>query len=183
MPFSNRVCVVTGGTGALGSAVVRDLLELNAEVHLTWREARELQRADFKKHVVLHEADLGDESSVAAVYEKAGPVYASIHVAGGFAMGPVPDISQADFEGMLRLNAATAFLCCREAVRLDPSGGAHANLGSALQVMGDLPAAQACLREAVRLQPDDAVAPLTMRTNCIAPGNRRRVQLPFLPDE
>ncbi len=123
MPFSNRVCVVTGGTGALGSAVVRDLLEMGARVHVTWREARELDRLDFKKHVTLHEADLGDEASVAAVYEQAGPVYASIHVAGGFAMGPVADMAQADFEAMMRLNATTCFLCCREAVKAMRSAG------------------------------------------------------------
>ncbi|MFM1833345.1 MAG: hypothetical protein RLZZ461_1661 [Planctomycetota bacterium] len=123
MPFSNRVCVVTGGTGALGAAIVRDLLEMGARVHVTWREARELDRLDFKKHVTLHEADLGDEASVAAVYEKAGPVYASIHVAGGFSMSPVAEIAQADFEAMMRLNATTCFLCCREAVKAMRSAG------------------------------------------------------------
>lgn len=129
MPFSNRVCVVTGGTGALGSAVVRDLLELNAEVHVTWRDERELQRIDFRKHVVLHEADLGDEASVTTVYENAGPVYASIHVAGGFAMAPVADISQNDFDGMMRLNAGSCFLCCREAVKAMRRAGRAADDG------------------------------------------------------
>ena len=129
MPFSNRVCVVTGGTGALGAAVVRDLLEMGATVHVTWRDARELDRIDFAKHVTLHEADLGDEASVAAVYEQAGPVYASIHVAGGFAMAPIADIAQADFEAMMRLNATTCFLCCREAVRAMRSSGRGAEDG------------------------------------------------------
>ena len=68
MPFTNRPCLVTGGTGALGSEVVRDLLEHGAEVHVTWREARELDRIDFKDHVTLHEVNLGDEGSVAAMY-------------------------------------------------------------------------------------------------------------------
>ena len=84
---------------------------------MTWREARELDGLDFKNHVTLHEVDLGDESSVAGVYEKVGGIYASIHVAGGFGMGPLETISQADFEAMMRLNVGTCFLCCREAVK------------------------------------------------------------------
>lgn len=123
MPFTDRVCVVTGGTGALGSAVVRDLLDHHAEVHVTWQDAGELDRLDFRKHVVLHQVDLGDEEAVAEVYAKAGPVYASIHVAGGFGMAPVTDVSMADFDGMMRLNAGTAFLCCREAVRAMRTSG------------------------------------------------------------
>ena len=116
MPFTDRTCLGTGGTGALGSEVVRDLLENGADVHVTWREARELDRIDFKDHVTLHEIDLGDEPSVQAVYEKVGSLYASIHVAGGFGMAPIADIAQADFDGMMTLNAGTCFLCCREAV-------------------------------------------------------------------
>ena len=129
MPFTNRHCLVTGGTGALGSEVVRDLLEHGAEVHVTWREARELDRIDFKDHVTLHEVDLGDEASVAAMYAKAGPIYASIHVAGGFAMGPIQDVTQADFESMMRLNAGTCFLCCREAVKAMRAAGRSAEDG------------------------------------------------------
>jgi len=120
---------VTGGTGALGSEVVRDLLECGAEVHVTWREARELDRLDFKDHVTLHQVDLGDESSVAAVYEQIGSVYASIHVAGGFGMASIADISQAEFESMMRLNVGTSFLCCREAVKAMRRSGRGADDG------------------------------------------------------
>ena len=129
MPFTDRTCLVTGGTGGLGSAVVRDLLECGADVHVTWREPRELERIDFKDHVTLHEVDLGDEGSVAAIFEKAGPLYASIHVAGGFGMAPVEDISQADFDGMMRLNAGTCFLCCREAIKAMRRSGRPADDG------------------------------------------------------
>lgn len=117
MPFTQRACLVTGGTGALGAEVVRDLLEHNAEVHVVWREREELARLDFRKHVVLHEADLTDEGSVEAIYEAVGPLYASIHVAGGFGMAPIDGITRADFTSMMDLNLGTCFLCCREAVK------------------------------------------------------------------
>ena len=129
MPFTDRTCLVTGGTGALGAEVVRDLLENGADVHVTWREARELDRIDFKDHVTLHEIDLGDEASVQAVYEKVGSLYASIHVAGGFGMAPIADIAQADFDGMMTLNAGTCFLCCREAVKAMRRSGRPADEG------------------------------------------------------
>ena len=39
--LSDRVALVTGGTGALGRAVVRRLLAGGARVHVTWRGERE----------------------------------------------------------------------------------------------------------------------------------------------
>ena len=57
MPFSDLTCLVTGGTGALGSEVVRDLLEHGAEVHVTWREAREHCLAILVSQLTVHAID------------------------------------------------------------------------------------------------------------------------------
>jgi NAD(P)-dependent dehydrogenase (short-subunit alcohol dehydrogenase family) len=127
LDYSGRHIVVTGGTGALGSAVVGLLLESGAECHIPCHDQRELDRCGFKGHARVHVAmglDLTDEGHVEAFYSGLGgglgagaALWASIHIAGGFAMGPAEGVSKAEFVGMMQLNALTCFLCCREAVR------------------------------------------------------------------
>jgi NAD(P)-dependent dehydrogenase (short-subunit alcohol dehydrogenase family) len=59
---------------------------------------------------------LDDEARVVAYYAGLPPLWASIHLVGGFAMAPVERTSLADLERMWRINTATCFLTCREAV-------------------------------------------------------------------
>jgi NAD(P)-dependent dehydrogenase (short-subunit alcohol dehydrogenase family) len=68
--------------------------------------------------------DLTDEGAVTRFYAGLPPLWASVHVAGGFAMDPVEDTSLEGFMGQWRVNAVTAFLACREAVRKMKSGHA-----------------------------------------------------------
>jgi NAD(P)-dependent dehydrogenase (short-subunit alcohol dehydrogenase family) len=112
--------VVTGATGGLGGAVVALLLERGAVCHLPMIE-REVPphmawgghaRVSAQPAVVL----TGDDE-VTAYYASLPPLWGSIHLVGGFAMSPIVDTGLADFEKMHQLNAVTAFLCSREAVR------------------------------------------------------------------
>jgi NAD(P)-dependent dehydrogenase (short-subunit alcohol dehydrogenase family) len=61
--------------------------------------------------------DLSNEAQAAAYYAALPPLWASIQLAGGFAMAPVLDTSFADFERQWKMNTVTCFLACREAVR------------------------------------------------------------------
>ena len=100
--------VVTGGHGALGKGVVALLEAKGATVHVADRPA----------------VDFGDEASATAFYAGLPPLWASIHLVGGFAMGKIEATSLADFEAQWRINTATCFLACREAVKaLRKSGG------------------------------------------------------------
>ena len=120
LDFSGREVVVTGGTGALGSAVVGRLITAGAIVHVPVYIAEELQRFPYRGHeaVRVHEGlDLGKEGDVARLYGATSALYASVHVAGGFSMGPIADTSLESWEHLMRMNATTCFLCCREAVR------------------------------------------------------------------
>lgn len=117
MRFDGLDCVVTGGTGALGTAVVARLLAEGARVHLPWVAESELARFSLRSKVSLVKVDLASESEVEEFYRSLPGLWASIHVAGGFAMSPVVETSGAEFERMFRLNAVTAFLCSREAIR------------------------------------------------------------------
>ena len=75
----------------------------------------------------LADVDLTDEAQVEAFYAQAtagGPLWASIHIAGGFAMSPIQKTSKGDFMRQMNMNAVTCFLCCREAVkRMRETGG------------------------------------------------------------
>ena len=44
------------------------------------------------------------------------PLWASIHLAGGFAMAPIAETSAADFTAQFRMNALSCFLCSAAAV-------------------------------------------------------------------
>lgn len=118
--FSGHESVVTGGTGALGAAVVGRLVSAGATVHVPVYIAKELEGFAYRDHdaVRVHEGlDLTNEADVAQLFGATSSLYASVHVAGGFAMGPIADTSLDDWDHLMRMNAYTCFLCCREAVR------------------------------------------------------------------
>jgi NAD(P)-dependent dehydrogenase (short-subunit alcohol dehydrogenase family) len=119
--------VVTGGTGALGSGVVGAFLDAGAICHVPVFNASELQGYPHAGHSRLRFAenvDLTDEASVVAFYTALqGDLFASVHLAGGFAMSPLGSTSAADLAKMLDMNVRTSFLCCREAARRITTAG------------------------------------------------------------
>jgi NAD(P)-dependent dehydrogenase (short-subunit alcohol dehydrogenase family) len=120
LDFSGRQAVVTGGTGALGRAVVGRLLAAGATVHVSVYSAEELEGFPYRDHdaVQLHKGlNLSVEADVVRLFAATSALYASIHVAGGFAMGPIVSTSIDVWEHLMRMNATTCFLSCREAVK------------------------------------------------------------------
>ncbi len=124
MEFGGRTVIVTGGTGALGTAVVGVLLTAGARCRVPYRAAREADGFPYKDRVTLvGGCDLTDEASVARLYEDATDLWASIHIAGGFAMGKLRETNKADLMHMLNANFVTCYLCCHSAVRSFGSAG------------------------------------------------------------
>ncbi len=127
MDFQRRDVVITGGTGALGTAVVDALLRAGATCHVPYIEAREAERFPHRDHPqvrLVGDIDLIREDLVAKLYEAVPNIWASVHLAGGFAMAPLADTKRADLLQQVELNLMTSFLCCREAVRAMTRGGA-----------------------------------------------------------
>jgi NAD(P)-dependent dehydrogenase (short-subunit alcohol dehydrogenase family) len=130
--FEGRAVVVTGGTGALGSAVTELLVEAGAIVHIPVFEAQTPARFGFAAHErvhLRHGVDLGSEAQVVDYYASVGSsLWASIQIAGGFAMASLGDTTLAEFERLWRMNLASCFLCCREAVRAIRGGAGGGRL-------------------------------------------------------
>jgi NAD(P)-dependent dehydrogenase (short-subunit alcohol dehydrogenase family) len=118
--FHGAHVVVTGGTGALGPAVVAALRAAGAVCHVTNMVAAELDayahRHDPEVHITTG-LDLADEVAVTRFYCSLPPLWASVHLAGGFGMSPVAETSGAAFVDQLQMNALSAFLCSAAAIR------------------------------------------------------------------
>ena len=126
MNFSGKHIVVTGGTGALGTAVVTMLLDAGATCTVPYVHEAEAQRFPHRGHAkvtMIAVADLADEAAVTKAYAGVTP-WASIHIAGGFAPGKVADTDKAALMAQLDSNLVSCFLCCRAAVKaMHPAGG------------------------------------------------------------
>jgi NAD(P)-dependent dehydrogenase (short-subunit alcohol dehydrogenase family) len=125
--FSDRHVVVTGGTGALGGAVVEALVAAGATCHVPYVVAAEAGNFALRDHPrvkLLAGIDLTNEAAVARLYDGASALWASIHLVGGFAMSAVAATSKADLMKQIDMNLVTAFLCCRGAVNAISRTGA-----------------------------------------------------------
>jgi NAD(P)-dependent dehydrogenase (short-subunit alcohol dehydrogenase family) len=178
--LKGRHVVITGAQGGLGGAVVEAFLAAGAICHLPVRSpAKETQQPG----ILIPGIDLTNEEAVKALYAGLPPLWASIHLAGGYAGAPITRTTLADLHTQLQINLVTAFLCCREAVRkMAGTGGRIVNVSSrAALVPGGGSIAYAAAKAAVvaltRSLAEEvkaekilvnAVAPSTIDT----PGNR-----------
>src|SRR5512142_1292017 len=99
--------VITGGTGALGAGVVEALVARGAQVYLPMLEAEAPPHLRKPGVHATGGVALDHEAQVAAFYAQLPPLWASVHLVGGFAMAKIADISLADFEKQWRLNTVT----------------------------------------------------------------------------
>jgi NAD(P)-dependent dehydrogenase (short-subunit alcohol dehydrogenase family) len=134
--YRDRHVVVTGGAGALGTAVVGALTAASATCHVPCLNEGEAQRFALRDHPnvrITVGADLASEAAVAALYDGVPQLWASIHLAGGFAAAPVGETGKADLMRQIELNLVTCFLCCRAAVvaiRRTGAGGRVVNVAA-----------------------------------------------------
>jgi NAD(P)-dependent dehydrogenase (short-subunit alcohol dehydrogenase family) len=119
MDFGDRHVIVTGGTGALGTAVVGGLVAAGAVCHVPYIHAGEAERFPLRNHAqvtLVADVELSNEAAVARLYAGVPKLWGSIHLAGGFAMAPIGGTTKSALMGQVEMNFVTAFLCCQAAV-------------------------------------------------------------------
>ena len=116
--------LVAGGTGYLGTAVVRELVSSGYSVTATWIVEKERERLE-SQDVELVQADLFDAAATEAAVASVPDLEAVVNLVGGYAEGQrVHETDPDDFERLLRLNVRPAFLLARAAMpRLVERGG------------------------------------------------------------
>jgi NAD(P)-dependent dehydrogenase (short-subunit alcohol dehydrogenase family) len=135
MNYRDRHVMVTGGTGALGIAVVAAFLKVGAICHVPYYREVELERFPLRKDgrvSLVGPIDLADEKAVVRLFASTSRLWASIHLAGGFAAAPIAETDKAALLRQLEMNFVSAFLCCREAVKVmrESGGGRIVNVAA-----------------------------------------------------
>lgn len=109
--------LVAGGTGALGSAVVKELVAAGRQVGATWVVEEERERLEGVEGVELIKADLFDEREAAAAVAAISDIEAVVNLVGGYAAsGRVHETDPAEFDRLMRLNLRPNILLARAAV-------------------------------------------------------------------
>jgi NAD(P)-dependent dehydrogenase (short-subunit alcohol dehydrogenase family) len=121
--LQDKTVLITGASGALGSAVAREFAQTQARLALTGRSEEKLDRlaADLAlppERILTTVADVTQtesvDSLVAAVRDQFDSVDVLLNIAGGWSGGkPLGETPLEDWDRMLALNLRSAFLLSR----------------------------------------------------------------------
>ena len=121
--FSNRIVLVTGGTGALGRAITSAFIESNATVISSYVVDREIEslKKDSKPMLQLVKADVSKEDEVeklvSDILVKYGRIHIVVNVVGGYLGGKsVWELDEKIWDKMMTINLKTAFLVSKHVV-------------------------------------------------------------------
>ena len=186
MEFGNQVALVTGGTGALGSAVVLELLKSGARVAVPYRSAAEWESAQQKtakyhQNLFGQQTDLtrSDEVNrmVQEICSRWNRIDFFIALAGGFAAGKSYESDDQTWDRMFDSNLKSLAVPLRAVVPVMVSQNfgriVTTSSGSILRGGGAGIAAYAISKGAVRQFSEilaDELAGFDIHVHCIMPG-------------
>lgn len=138
--FDGRTCFVTGGTGAIGAAIVRTMAAYGARVAFSYytqaEKARALEAELTGQRVKGYHFDVLDAAAgarlVETIEQELGPVDMLVNNAGVTQIMPFALIEEEDWDHLMDVNVKGMFLVTKAFVRpmIRRKRGAIVNLGS-----------------------------------------------------
>jgi NAD(P)-dependent dehydrogenase (short-subunit alcohol dehydrogenase family) len=184
--LSNRVVVITGAIGNLGTATAHAFKAIGARTVLVDRSVDRLRQSfptlvDSSDHLLTGGVDLTDAESVVNLIEKArgrfGRVDVLVNTVGGYRGGkPVHEDDLANWDFLFDINLRTTLHCCRAVIphMLRQEGGKIINVASRGALAGDggLSAYSASKSAVLRLTESlaDELKRAGINVNCVLPG-------------
>jgi NAD(P)-dependent dehydrogenase (short-subunit alcohol dehydrogenase family) len=143
----NKVVIVTGGSRGIGAATSKLLAKQGYAVCVNYRanqaSADQVVGAitDMGGRAFAMQADVANEQEVEALFaatqQRFGVVTHLVNNAGILdKQSRLADMSLKRFNHVMNTNVTSCFLCCREALKQMPSGGAIVNVSSAASRSG-----------------------------------------------
>jgi NAD(P)-dependent dehydrogenase (short-subunit alcohol dehydrogenase family) len=177
----DRVVIVTGAFGALGSAVARRFAATGATVALLDREAvpADLAREFQGSHLIIHGVDLADMDSTAkainSIVDRTSRTDVLVNVAGGFRWETLESGNIATWELMFTMNLKTAVNASKAVLpHLLVRGGSIVNVGAgtagrAQAGMGAYTASKAGVERLTEALAEE-LKDYKVTVNCVLPG-------------
>ena len=182
--LDGRTAFVTGGTGAIGSAIVRSLASHGARVGFSFHDqeakAQALERELGRERTRAYHLDVLDKAESARVAEQVaqelGPVDILVNNAGITQVMPFALLEEQDWDRMMDVNVKGMFLVTKAFVRgmIRRQRGAVVNLGSlaGMRVL-EVPVHYATAKSAVvgfTLSLARELSRYNVRVNAVVPG-------------
>jgi len=183
--LGGKVCLITGGAQGIGEACVRLFVEDGArvvfvDIHKAKGEALQAQLQQQGHDVLFMVCDIGSkaevESLLSKVIERLGQIDVLISNAGIFKAAPFLEVTEADFDEVLRVNLKGAFLIGQAVARVmkTQGGGAIVHMSSvngvlAIPEIASYNVSKGGLNQLTRAMAL-ALADSGIRVNAVAPG-------------
>ena len=183
--LGGKVCLITGGAQGIGEACVRLFVEDGAhvvlvDIHKEKGEALQAQLQQKGHDVLFIASDIGNKADVdylvSHVLEKHGQIDVLISNAGIFKAAPFLEVTETDFDEVLRVNLKGAFLIGQAVARAMKAqgGGAIVHMSSvngvlAIPEIASYNVSKGGLNQLTRAMAL-ALADDGIRVNAVAPG-------------
>lgn len=147
MRLKHKVAVVTGASNGIGLAICKRYLDEGVKLVMTDIDEHkgQIEAANLtsKGDLIFIHCDVGDKTSVDNLFTQAAEHFGRIDItvanAGILKTGAFVDISEEDFDAVIRVNLKGVFLTGQAAARQmsaqDPQGGTIINMSSTNQVL------------------------------------------------